>query len=93
MRLDSFVWLVVLAHTLHLLYVLRTQPPPNLFTALKIPVNTATDVIQALLQRSADAPLPQPISRLLDRLSSFEMRALYVRCVVHDAILAALISD
>ncbi|KAF8621227.1 hypothetical protein AX15_007943 [Amanita polypyramis BW_CC] len=80
--LKTFVWAVVLVHTLYLLYLFRT-PPPNVFTALQIPINAPVDAIRSqILQRlpvTGSGRLPEHINRLLDRLSSPEMRGLYVR--------------
>ncbi|KAF8632146.1 hypothetical protein AX17_004888 [Amanita inopinata Kibby_2008] len=74
--------LVSLALLFHTLYLLRTlsAPPPNVFSALKIPVNTPTNYIRAILtQHTPNGQLPQHTSALLERLDSWDMRSLYIR--------------
>ena len=78
MSSTRLVWIVLVLHTLYIVNTLLT-PPPNLFTALSIPLNSPTDAIQAALQRSAQAPLPDYLNALLRRFDSFELRSLYIR--------------
>ncbi|KAK2465605.1 hypothetical protein APHAL10511_002497 [Amanita phalloides] len=61
--------LLLLLHSLFAIAAFRT-PPPNVFTALAIPLNSPTDTIRARLA------LPDI---LLQRLENPQLRALYVR--------------
>ncbi|KAJ8474593.1 hypothetical protein ONZ45_g15898 [Pleurotus djamor] len=80
-----YVSLVLLLHTLYLLYKILVTPPSNIFTSLKIPLNTSTDQIRAILAQHAGLDLtqgdvfPKPLELLLKRLSLFDHRKLYVR--------------
>ena len=71
-------------HTLYIIYILTVLWPPNLFDRLKIPLTLPSDSIRNLLLRHAGldtgVALPKALDGLLTRLSSFEMRTLYVRC-------------
>lgn len=74
---------VVVLHSLYILYAFIIRAPPNIFTRLKIPLTAPTEAIRATLLHRAnlprDAALPRPLEALFTRLSSFEMRTLYVR--------------
>ncbi|CAL1708605.1 unnamed protein product [Somion occarium] len=74
---------LVLLHTLYVLYVLTVLWPPNLFQRLNIPLTMPSDSIRYLILQKAgleqDATLPKALESLLTRLSSFDMRTLYVR--------------
>ncbi|KAK7035463.1 hypothetical protein VNI00_011756 [Paramarasmius palmivorus] len=77
---------LVLAHTLFILYRIIILPPPNIFTRLRLPLGIPADSIRSLLlQVSDDTELPRPIENVLKRLGSFEMRTLYIR-FGHDAL-------
>ncbi|OBZ77475.1 hypothetical protein A0H81_02705 [Grifola frondosa] len=89
-RQQQHVWssrnmlsIFVVAHSLYMLYVLTFRWPPNIFQRLHIPLTTPLDSIRAtLLERAGldgDAGLPKSLETLLSRLSSFDMRMLYVR--------------
>ncbi|KZT00665.1 uncharacterized protein LAESUDRAFT_732080 [Laetiporus sulphureus 93-53] len=75
--------LLVLLHTLYILYTVLLRWPPNLFSALHLPLTAPTEGIRhMILTRGglpAGAQLPKPLEALLARLASFEMRTLYVR--------------
>ncbi|EIN09010.1 hypothetical protein PUNSTDRAFT_44485 [Punctularia strigosozonata HHB-11173 SS5] len=75
--------LLILIHSLYVLYILLVTPPPNLFSLLHIPLTTPSDKIRALLLAHArlppDAPLPPSLEDLLTRLSSFDVRTIYIR--------------
>lgn len=75
--------ILVVLHTLYTVYILTVLWPPNLFDRLKIPLTMPSDSIRKLLLRHAgtnsDSGLPKALEYLLTRLSSFEMRTLYVR--------------
>ncbi|KAI0634730.1 hypothetical protein C8Q77DRAFT_1054525 [Trametes polyzona] len=81
--LRNALTLLVVFHTLSVVYTLIVLWPPNIFQRLKIPLTTPSETIRAVLLQSAglppDAPLPKPLDALLTRLSSFDMRTLYVR--------------
>ena len=74
---------VAVLHSLWILYTILVRWPPNIFQRLKLPLTTPSETIRAiLLQRAGlpqDAALPRPLDSLLTRLSSFDMRTLYVR--------------
>ncbi|KAJ3747949.1 hypothetical protein DFH05DRAFT_1458193 [Lentinula detonsa] len=79
---------LVLCHTLFILYELLLDPPTNLFTALDVPLSYPADSIRSLLLMFSDDPasgLPSGIERVLTRLESATMRLLYVR-FGHEAI-------
>jgi hypothetical protein len=72
--------LLLLSHTLFGLYSLILRAPPNIFSHFRIPINTPTDVIRALLLRESEGPeLSLELEALLHRLASFEARTLYPR--------------
>ncbi|EKM76498.1 hypothetical protein AGABI1DRAFT_78621 [Agaricus bisporus var. burnettii JB137-S8] len=78
--------LFLLAHTLYLLYYILVSKPENMFETFKLPVNTAEDVLRALLiQNSETGSVDSRLELLLKRLGSFDMRLLYVR-FGHNAI-------
>ncbi|KAG5645513.1 hypothetical protein DXG03_005923 [Asterophora parasitica] len=85
LRRSQFSWhtvvsILVLFHSLSSLHTLLLRSPPNVFKTLQIPLNTPTDAIQSLLLRYSDAPyLDSELQELLQRLASFEIRALYPR--------------
>ncbi|KAH9943561.1 hypothetical protein B0H21DRAFT_892786 [Amylocystis lapponica] len=83
--------LLLVAHTLYIIYSLLFFWPPNIFQRLRLPLNAPTEKVRSLLLEraglGADATLPKPLETLLTRLSSFDMRTLYVRfgqAVVQD---------
>ncbi|TFK41443.1 hypothetical protein BDQ12DRAFT_677992 [Crucibulum laeve] len=79
-RTQTTISVVLLLHTLYILHSLLLKSPPNLFNALKLPLNTPTDSIRAiLLQFSDDGELPGHLESLLKRLGSLDMRGVYVR--------------
>jgi hypothetical protein len=75
-RTRSILSLLLLIHSLHCLHNLLLSPP-NIFSALRIPINTPTDSIRALLLRKYD--LDPELESLLKRLASFDTRTLYPR--------------
>ncbi|OJT08297.1 hypothetical protein TRAPUB_836 [Trametes pubescens] len=83
LTLHNALTLVVVFHTLSIFYTIFLHWPSNIFQRLKIPLTTPSDTIRAVLLQSAglpsDASLPKPLETLLTRLSSFDMRTLYVR--------------
>ncbi|KAJ3765594.1 hypothetical protein FB446DRAFT_655024 [Lentinula raphanica] len=86
--LQPALTVLVLCHSLYILYELFLDPPTNLFTALDVPLSYPTDAIRSLLLMFSDDPasgLPSGIERVLTRLESATMRLLYVR-FGHDAI-------
>lgn len=74
---------LLLAHTLYIVYAMLVLWPPNLFSRLRVALNVPPEVLRTALLRNAnlasDHPLPPPLVDLLTRLSSFDMRTLYVR--------------
>ncbi|KAJ7931290.1 hypothetical protein B0H13DRAFT_1959733 [Mycena leptocephala] len=61
------------AHSLYFLYQIIVLPPVNIFTRLKIPLNTPTDAIRSILiQQSDTGDLPAPLAMLLKHLGSFD---------------------
>lgn len=87
LTLRNGLTLVVVFHTLSVLYTIFLRWPPNIFQRLKIPLTTPSDTIRTVLLQSAglpqDASLPKPLEALLTRLSSFDTRTLYVRSLLH----------
>ncbi|KAH9917319.1 uncharacterized protein B0H18DRAFT_1034905 [Fomitopsis serialis] len=80
---EPYLTILVGLHTLYILYNLILCWPLNLFSRLHIPLNASPDTIRSTIIRRAGldthAPLPRSLENLLTRLSSFEMRTLYVR--------------
>jgi hypothetical protein len=74
---QSIISLLLLIHSLSTLHTLLLRPPPNLFSALHIPLNTPTDIIRALLIRHSD--LTPELEALLKRFASFDTRTFYPR--------------
>ena len=74
---------LVLLHTTYILYVLFLQWPPNLFRRLEIPLTMPSESVRTILLQTAglegNASLPRPLETLLTRMSSFDIRTLYVR--------------
>jgi len=85
LRRSSLSWstvvsLLLLVHSLAGLHTLLLRPPPNIFRAFQIPLNTPTDAIRSLLLRQSDTPdLNEEFEGLLRRLASFDVRTLYPR--------------
>jgi hypothetical protein len=78
-RTQSILSLFLLIHSLYCLRNLLLRPP-NIFSALRIPLNTPTDSIRALLLRKSDRlDLNPELESLLKRLASFDTRTLYPR--------------
>ncbi|TFK49295.1 hypothetical protein OE88DRAFT_1662754 [Heliocybe sulcata] len=69
--------ILVVLHTLYLLYTLLLKYPPNLFQTLDIPLTTPSESIRNVLKAYGD--VPPALDTLLTRLSSFDARTLYVR--------------
>jgi len=79
-RAQTYISLILLAHTLYILYLIIITPPPNLFEFFNLPVNTPTDAVRAMvLQNSDTGEIPTHWEILMKRLGSFELRTLYVR--------------
>lgn len=76
----SFVALFVALHSIYILYNLIVCSQQNIFTVLDVPLTEPSDAIRARLLHLADVPdLPETLERLLMRLSSFDVRHIYVR--------------
>lgn len=77
--------ILVLLHTVYIVYVLTMLYPPNIFARLRVPISTPADRIRsAILTRAGldgNTTLPKPLETLLTRLSSFDIRVIYIRCV------------
>ncbi|THH18842.1 hypothetical protein EW146_g2201 [Bondarzewia mesenterica] len=75
--------ILVVLHTLFTLYTLVWHQPPNLFTALDIPITTPAQRIRsAIFEHTARDPrfiISPSHDALLARLSSFEVRTFLVR--------------
>jgi hypothetical protein len=75
--------LLLLSNAVYILYSLLLQPPPNLFSGLRIPFTTPAPTIRALLLQRTDPPsdmLSPSLELLITKLASFEVRTLYARC-------------
>jgi hypothetical protein len=75
--------LLLLSNAIYILYSLLLQPPPNLFSGLRIPLTTPAPTIRALLLQRTDPlsdMLPPSLELLITKLASFEVRTLYARC-------------
>ena len=76
----SLLNILVLLHSLYFLYQIIVLPPVNIFTRLKLPVNTPADAIRSiLLQQSDTVDLPAPLETLLKHLKSFDVKTYYIR--------------
>ncbi|KAF9457939.1 hypothetical protein BDZ94DRAFT_1227195 [Collybia nuda] len=77
---SMFLSVLLLVHSLSMLHTLLVNVPPNLFSALNLPMNAATDTIRAMLLQRSDPPELSPeMEGLLRRLASFDTRSLYPR--------------
>ncbi|KDQ59991.1 hypothetical protein JAAARDRAFT_32355 [Jaapia argillacea MUCL 33604] len=74
---------LVLLHSLYVLYKMILHFPPNLFMRMNIPLTMPSDEIRARLLRlagmDAQGQLPPSLETLISRLSSFDARTVYVR--------------
>lgn len=74
---------LAIVHTLFILYTMTVLYPPNLFQTLHLPLTMPSDTIRNLLLAKAglepDSVLPKQLESLLNRLTSFDFRTLYVR--------------
>ncbi|KAJ7154650.1 hypothetical protein C8R46DRAFT_1356673 [Mycena filopes] len=76
----SLLNIFLLLHTLYYLYQVIVLPPVNIYTRLKVPVNTTADSIRALLiQQSDTGDLPKPLETLLRHLGSYDVKTYYIR--------------
>ncbi|KAJ6469422.1 hypothetical protein C8R45DRAFT_1016971 [Mycena sanguinolenta] len=76
----SLLNIFLLGNSLYFLYQIIVLPPVNIFTRLKIPLNTPTDAIRSILiQQSETGDLPAPLETLLKHLGSFDVKTYYVR--------------
>ncbi|KAJ7201599.1 hypothetical protein GGX14DRAFT_655469 [Mycena pura] len=76
----SLLNIFLLLHSLYCLYQIIVLPPDNIYTRLKIPLNTPSDSIRSILiQRSDTGDLPKPLETLLKHLQSFDVKIYYVR--------------
>ncbi|KAF4563700.1 hypothetical protein AB1N83_010192 [Pleurotus pulmonarius] len=84
-----YISILLLLHTLYILYRILVTPPANIFTSLNIPLNTSTDRIREILAKYSGIDLnnggafPKHLELLLKRLSLFEHRTLFVRFGQH----------
>ncbi|KAF5351152.1 hypothetical protein D9756_008322 [Leucocoprinus leucothites] len=83
---DLSTSILLLAHTIYILYLILVAKPENVFNTFNLPINTSPDSIKALLLQSSEfGNIPGHLELLLKRLGSFDMRLLYVR-FGHDAV-------
>lgn len=76
----SYIALSIALHSIYVLYNLIVCSQQNIFSVLDVPLTEPSDAIRARLLHLADVPdLPQTLDRLLMRLSSFDVRHIYVR--------------
>lgn len=75
--------MLLLIHSLLSLRRLVFDRPPNIFSFLDIPLNTATDTIRGLLLEHTE--LTAELEVVLKRLASFDTRSLYPR-FGHDVV-------
>ena len=84
LRRRWWLTIIVAVHSIWILYKLLVHPPLNIFTSLRVPLTTpAATLRKMLLSRSIPRveTLPQPVEELIMRLSSFDIRTLYIRLV------------
>lgn len=84
-RFRSITTAFIAIHAIWIIYVLCFFRPPNLFTRLHIPLSTPSDRIRALIlkrENLTDVGLPDHLEELLTRLSSFDLRTFYIRCLL-----------
>jgi hypothetical protein len=88
--------ILVLLHTIYILYTILVTPPPNLFSRLRIPLITPSDKIRTLLLARAglpaDALLPTSLEDLLTRLAAFDVRTTYIRLVLSFTWIRVLVA-
>lgn len=94
--IDIFLVLLLL-HTLYILYFLFLCRPPNIFWSLHLPLNAAPEYVRTAIRRhvrlDSDTPLPRVLETLLSRISSLEMRMLYVRFLLAFIALSLIPTD
>jgi len=69
-------------HGVYILYRIFFCTPVNIFSALRLPINAAPDVVrETLLDLAGDElkELPMALEVLLKRMNSFDARTHYIR--------------
>lgn len=85
-RLLQGLTILVILHSVYIVYTILFNAPSNIFTALKAPLMAPTSLMRArLAAHSLDDTLPPHTEALLTRLQSIDVRGYYVR-FGHDAI-------
>jgi hypothetical protein len=83
--LRPYVNVVVISHTIYVLYKLIVARPPNLFIALRIPILATVDQMRLRILSAAgatagpNARLPAHLESLISKLGSFDSRMHFVR--------------
>ncbi|KAF8156855.1 hypothetical protein B0H34DRAFT_710809 [Crassisporium funariophilum] len=81
--------LLLLAHTLYLLHALLVTPPPNIFAALAVPLNTPPLHLREALVAAfggKEESVPGFLEVLVKRLGLMDLRTLYIR-FGHDVMI------
>lgn len=85
-RLLHGLTILVILHSVYIVYTILFNAPSNIFTALNAPLMSPTSSMRAKLSaHSLDGTLPPHTEALLTRLQSIDVRGYYVR-FGHNAI-------
>lgn len=72
--------ILIILHSVYILYTILFNAPSNIFTALNVPLMTPTSVLRTKLSAYAlNDTLPPHTEALLTRLQSIDVRGYYVR--------------
>ncbi len=81
-RTRTYLSAFIALHGVYILYRIFFCTPVNIFSALRLPINAAPDVVrETLLDLAGDElkELPMALEVLLKRLNSFDARTYYIR--------------
>nr|GAT49489.1 predicted protein [Mycena chlorophos] len=76
----SLLNILLLLHTLYVLYQIIVLPPDNIFKRLHLPLSTPVDAVRSFLRQKSDTGrLPASLDTLLRHLQSYDVKTFYVR--------------
>lgn len=83
-RTEQAISILVLAHTLYILYGLFVAPPQNIFKALGLGLDAPPEHLRMKVVEKfgGENNVPPHLNLLLKRLGLSDLRSFYVRCVV-----------
>ncbi|KAF7318294.1 hypothetical protein HMN09_00338100 [Mycena chlorophos] len=76
----SLLNILLLLHTLYVLFQIIVLPPDNIFKRLHLPLSTPVDAVRSFLRQKSDTGrLPASLDTLLRHLQSYDVKTFYVR--------------